>query len=74
VTLIEDGCATVTPEMQKATLTTIKDRYARVMTTRRGPGGDRQGGRGLLSLRPRRGYKNQFPRFSIMRTKISPVT
>jgi nicotinamidase-related amidase len=33
VTLIEDGCATVTPEMQKATLTTIKDRYARVMTT-----------------------------------------
>ncbi|OOG25678.1 N-carbamoylsarcosine amidase [Thioalkalivibrio denitrificans] len=33
VTLIEDGCATVTPEMQRATLTTIKDRYARVMTT-----------------------------------------
>lgn len=33
VTLIEDGCATVTPEMQKATLTTIKDRYARVMST-----------------------------------------
>lgn len=33
VTLIEDGCATVTPEMQQATLTTIKDRYARVMST-----------------------------------------
>jgi nicotinamidase-related amidase len=33
VTLIEDGCATVTPEMEKATLTTIKDRYARVMST-----------------------------------------
>jgi nicotinamidase-related amidase len=33
VTLIEDGCATVTPEMQLATLTTIKDRYARVMAT-----------------------------------------
>lgn len=33
VTLIEDGCATVTAEMQRATFTTIKDRYARVMTT-----------------------------------------
>jgi nicotinamidase-related amidase len=33
VTLLEDCCATVTPEMQRATLTTIKDRYARVMTT-----------------------------------------
>ncbi len=33
VTLMEDACATVTPEMQKATITTIKDRYARVMTT-----------------------------------------
>lgn len=33
VTLIEDGCATVTPELQEATITTIKDRYARVMTT-----------------------------------------
>lgn len=33
VTLIEDGCATVTPELQKATITTMKDRYARVMTT-----------------------------------------
>ena len=33
VTLIEDGCTTVTPELQGATITTIKDRYARVMTT-----------------------------------------
>ena len=33
VTLIADGCATVTPELQKATITTMKDRYARVMTT-----------------------------------------
>ncbi|AKJ96365.1 N-carbamoylsarcosine amidase [Thioalkalivibrio versutus] len=33
VTLMDDATATVTPEMQKATLTTIKDRYARVMTT-----------------------------------------
>jgi nicotinamidase-related amidase len=33
VTLIEDGCATVTPELQLATITTMKDRYARVITT-----------------------------------------
>lgn len=33
VTLISDGCATVTPELQKATITTMKDRYARVLTT-----------------------------------------
>ena len=33
VTLIEDGCATVTPELQQATLTTMRDRYARVMNT-----------------------------------------
>jgi nicotinamidase-related amidase len=33
VTLISDGCATVTPELQKATITTMKDRYARVMKT-----------------------------------------
>lgn len=33
VTLMDDATATVTPEMQKATLTTIKDRYARVMST-----------------------------------------
>ena len=33
VTLISDGCATVTPELQNATITTMKDRYARVLTT-----------------------------------------
>ncbi len=33
VTLISDGCATVTPELQKATITTMKDRYARVLPT-----------------------------------------
>ena len=33
VTLISDGCATVTPELQTATITTMKDRYARVLTT-----------------------------------------
>jgi len=33
VTLISDGCATVTPELQRATITTMKDRYARVLTT-----------------------------------------
>ncbi|MBS3799960.1 MAG: cysteine hydrolase [Thioalkalivibrio sp.] len=33
VTLIEDATATVTPEMQKATITTVSDRYARVMST-----------------------------------------
>lgn len=33
VTLIADGCATVTPELQNATITTMKDRYARVFTT-----------------------------------------
>ena len=33
VTLISDGCATVTPELQSATITTMKDRYARVLTT-----------------------------------------
>jgi nicotinamidase-related amidase len=33
VTLISDACATVTPELQNATITTMKDRYARVMTT-----------------------------------------
>ncbi len=34
VTLISDGCATVTPELQRATITTMKDRYARVMTAK----------------------------------------
>jgi nicotinamidase-related amidase len=33
VTLIEDGCATVTDELQKATMRTVKDRYARVLST-----------------------------------------
>jgi len=33
VTLISDGIATVTPGLQQATLTTMKDRYARVLTT-----------------------------------------
>ena len=33
VTLISDGIATVTPELQQATITTMTDRYARVMST-----------------------------------------
>lgn len=33
VTLISDAIATVTPELQHATITTMKDRYARVMST-----------------------------------------
>lgn len=33
VTLVEDACTTVTPELQQATIATIRDRYARVMTT-----------------------------------------
>lgn len=33
VTLISDAIATVTPELDQATITTMKDRYARVMTT-----------------------------------------
>lgn len=32
VTLVSDGCATVTPELQEATITTMKDRYARVLS------------------------------------------
>jgi len=32
-TLINDACATVTPELHNATITTLKDRYARVMST-----------------------------------------
>ncbi len=31
-TLINDGCATVTPELHNATIATLKDRYCRVMT------------------------------------------
>jgi nicotinamidase-related amidase len=33
VTLISDAIATVTPELQNATITTMKDRYARVLST-----------------------------------------
>lgn len=33
VTLVSDACATVTPELQHATMTTMKDRYARVLST-----------------------------------------
>jgi nicotinamidase-related amidase len=33
VTLISDACTTVTPELQHATMTTMKDRYARVLST-----------------------------------------
>lgn len=33
VTLISDAVATVTPDLENATITTMKDRYARVMTT-----------------------------------------
>ncbi|MGM0477035.1 MAG: cysteine hydrolase family protein [Pseudomonadota bacterium] len=32
-TLVADGTATVTPELQQATVATLRDRYARVMTT-----------------------------------------
>jgi len=32
-TLINDACATVTPELHNATIATLKDRYARVMST-----------------------------------------
>lgn len=32
-TLINDACATVTPELHNATISTIKNRYARVMTS-----------------------------------------
>lgn len=31
VTIIEDGCATVTPELHEASLATLRDRYARIM-------------------------------------------
>lgn len=34
VTVIEDCCATVTPELHDASLATLRDRYARVMTLR----------------------------------------
>jgi nicotinamidase-related amidase len=34
VTLIDDACATVTPELHKASLDTLRDRYARIVTSR----------------------------------------
>ncbi len=34
VTLVEDCCATVTPELHEASLATLRDRYARVTTLR----------------------------------------
>lgn len=33
MTLVQDACATVTPELQSATIRTLRDRYARVMRT-----------------------------------------
>lgn len=33
VTLVQDACTTVTPELQTATIRTLRDRYARVMRT-----------------------------------------
>ncbi len=33
VTLVEDACATVTPELHEASLATLRDRYARVIST-----------------------------------------
>lgn len=33
VTLIEDGCTTVTPTLHDATIATLRDRYARVLNT-----------------------------------------
>jgi nicotinamidase-related amidase len=33
VTLIEDGCATVTPQLHEFTVATLKDRYTRVIDT-----------------------------------------
>ncbi|MCG6969754.1 MAG: cysteine hydrolase [Gammaproteobacteria bacterium] len=33
VTLVEDACATVTEELQQATIRTLKDRYSRVLST-----------------------------------------
>jgi len=32
VTIIEDCCATVTPELHEASLATLRDRYARILT------------------------------------------
>lgn len=32
VTLVDDACATVTPELHKASIDTLRDRYARILT------------------------------------------
>jgi nicotinamidase-related amidase len=32
-TVIEDACATVTPELHFSSLNTLRDRYARILTT-----------------------------------------
>lgn len=34
MTLVQDACTTVTPELQAATVRTLRDRYARVMRTK----------------------------------------
>ena len=34
VTIVDDGCATVTPELHAASLATLRDRYARVVDTK----------------------------------------
>ena len=33
VTVVDDGCATVTPQLHAASLQTLRDRYARIVTT-----------------------------------------
>lgn len=33
VTVVEDGCTTVTPELQQASIETVRDRYARIIST-----------------------------------------
>jgi nicotinamidase-related amidase len=33
VSMVEDACTTVTPELHKASVTTLKDRYAEVVIT-----------------------------------------
>lgn len=33
VTVVDDGCATVTPELHSASLKTLRDRYARIVST-----------------------------------------
>ena len=33
VTMVDDCCATVTPDLHEASLKTVRDRYARIITT-----------------------------------------